>query len=366
MKRILVCFLVVSLFLAPMSALAETPLPVGTWELFDGALFFSLAADVALDVETAVAFTLAWPDIAQGAVLLTGTLLSEDQFHWLWPEQPVGIPLFPEPLASVETAEGKTPVLTKFELDGEWFYNAEGTLCYDAGEGYRVLTVDEVFAALNGASAQSEESKKVYFTFDDAPSKYTMELLAALDALDIKATFFVVGNYVKTRPLFLRAIYDCGHVIGNHSNSHNQDTLKSSTSSCIADFQKCQTRVNEALGFDYPMTVARVPYGSSTISSLSKRALEALGYLWLDWNALNGDAEAGIDSYEEAYDYAIRTASRCSGDVVLLMHDGKQRTINMLPELAQYFRDNGYEFAVVSTDIDESIPGVRMGFPAAE
>ena len=36
----------------------------------------------------------------------------------------------------------------------------------------------------------------------------------------------------------------------------------------------------------------------------------------------------------------------------------------MLPDLVQYFRENGYEFAVVTTDITEKIDGVRMGFPA--
>ncbi len=366
MKRIFIFLLALFVCIAPLCASAETgtPLPSGTWEQFGGALFFALSSDITLDVESAVAFGLTWPDVLEGATLRKGTLLSEEQFLWLWPQLPVGLALSSEPGASVES-EGKTPVLTKFKLTGEWYYNDAGVLCYDAGEGYRTLTVDEVFAALDGSSAQrAENQKKVYFTFDDAPSKYTMELLSALDALDVKATFFVVGAYVKAHPVFLRAIYDFGHVIGNHSYSHNQSTLQESTASCIADFKKCQNRVNEALGFEYPMTVARVPYGSSTLSAQSKRALESLGYLWIDWNALNGDAEAGIDTYDEAYEYAIDTASHCSGDVVLLMHDGKQKTINMLPDLVQYFRENGYEFAVVTTDITEKIDGVRMGFPA--
>ena len=168
---------------------------------------------------------------------------------------------------------------------------------------------------------------------------------------------------MKKYPVFLRAIYDQGHIIGNHSYSHDQTILKESVSSAIADFKKCQNRVNAALGFDYPMTVARVPYGSSTLSAEARRQLQKLGYLWIDWNALNGDAEKGIDSYEESYDYAIRTAERCPGDVVMLMHDGKKRTIEMLGELAEYFRENGYEFAVIMTDITEKIDGVRMGFP---
>lgn len=351
MKRALSCLLVL-IVLFSCAAFAEEAAPAGFWQDTGDAHLFTLEADYLLSDAQVAAFDAQWPDVlANGPLLPAGTLLTEGQAN---------------ALGAFFAAAPKQAAIERFQLDGEWYYGDDGVLYYNPGEGCAIMTVDEVFAALNGETAQGAENterKKVYFSFDDSPSRYTMELLAELDRLDIRATFFVVGAYVKKYPVFLRAIYDQGHVIGNHSYSHDQTILKESVSSAIADFKKCQNRVNAALGFDYPMTVARVPYGSSTLSAEARRQLQKLGYLWIDWNALNGDAEKGIDSYEESYDYAIRTAERCSGDVVMLMHDGKKRTIEMLGELAEYFRENGYEFAVITTDITEKIDGVRMGFP---
>lgn len=351
MKRALSCLLVLMVVFS-CAAFAEEAAPAGFWQDTGDARLFTLEAEYLLSDAQVAVFSAQWPDVlANGPLLTAGTLLTENQAN---------------ALGVFFAAVPKQAVIERFHLDGEWYYGDDGVLYYNPGEGCAIMTVDEVFAALSGEdapSAANAESRKVYFTFDDSPSKYTIELLAELDRLEIPATFFVVGAYVKKYPVFLRAIYEQGHVIGNHSYSHDQAILKESVSSAMADFKKCQSRVNTALGFDYPMTVARVPYGSSTLSAEARRQLQKQGYLWIDWNALNGDAEKGIDSYEESYNYAIRTAENCSGDVVMLMHDGKKRTIEMLENLANYFRENGYEFAVVTTDITEKIDGVRMGFP---
>ena len=364
MKRFAIVFLVFCLAL-PACVYAQEQPPTGLWVEADGSWVFQLLADYSLPEETAAAFATQFPGMLSGTTLPAGIVLSQQQLLVAFPEY-VGLLNPPEDAvqAALESSL-ETPPIEAFALDGEWYYGEDDILYYDAGEGYRALTVDEVFAMLNGSEEEKTgENKKVYFTFDDAPSKYTMELLATLDSLGVTATFFVVGAYVQSMPVFLRAIYEQGHVIGNHSFSHDQSILSESVDACLLDFKKCQNRVNEALGFEYPMSVLRVPYGSSTISYESQAALQAQGYLWIDWNALNGDAEAGIDSDEESYDYAISTASRCSGDVVLLMHDGKKRTIRTLPALVEYFRENGYTFDVISTEIAEKIPGVRMGFPS--
>lgn len=66
-------------------------------------------------------------------------------------------------------------------------------------------------------------SKKIIaLTFDDGPNEpYTSEIVDYLDSQDIKATFFQVGKAVKQEPKLTKRMYDTGHVIGNHSQSHS-------------------------------------------------------------------------------------------------------------------------------------------------
>ena len=60
----------------------------------------------------------------------------------------------------------------------------------------------------------------VALTFDDGPSPYTPQVLAILKKYHIKATFFVVGTNAKKYPEYVKAIYDQGHVVASHSQTH--------------------------------------------------------------------------------------------------------------------------------------------------
>src|SRR5262249_57521853 len=58
-------------------------------------------------------------------------------------------------------------------------------------------------------------------TFDDGPNDpHTLHLLDLLAQHRAKATFFLIGKYVRQRPKIARAIHDAGHSIGNHTYNH--------------------------------------------------------------------------------------------------------------------------------------------------
>lgn len=52
-------------------------------------------------------------------------------------------------------------------------------------------------------------------TFDDGPSPYTPKLLAYLESIDTKATFFVVGSRVISRPEIVQTELMLGHEVCN-------------------------------------------------------------------------------------------------------------------------------------------------------
>ena len=72
--------------------------------------------------------------------------------------------------------------------------------------------------------------KAVSITFDDGPDPVTTELLLnLLDQHGVKATFFVVGKKAAAHPQLIKKILKMGHLLGNHSYSHdNFCMLKSS------------------------------------------------------------------------------------------------------------------------------------------
>ncbi len=246
-----------------------------------------------------------------------------------------------------------------------------------------ILTIEQLYALYPGAEAllapplmypvrqqpmaeagvTVPASEKIfYLTIDDTPSETTPEMLALLDSLGIKATFFIVGGRARQYPEYVRAIYDAGHVIANHSYSHDAKILSSSASACLADFRKCEKAVADALGFPLEMPILRIPYGASTVPVSYRTKLQENGYMWIDWNALNGDTESTIKSDKAALERAYSTAVRYDGAVVMLVHDGKDRTLRTMEEMIAHFSEKGYTFGVLQTNI-ERIPGARMGFP---
>ena len=65
------------------------------------------------------------------------------------------------------------------------------------------------------------EEKKIYLTFDAGfENGYTPTILDVLKKNDVKAVFFLVGNYIKTSPDLVKRMEAEGHIVGNHTFSH--------------------------------------------------------------------------------------------------------------------------------------------------
>jgi peptidoglycan-N-acetylglucosamine deacetylase len=64
------------------------------------------------------------------------------------------------------------------------------------------------------------DAHTIALTFDDGPAGHTPEVLDALKAHNVRATFFVVGNSAKTHHATLARIANEGHLLANHSTTH--------------------------------------------------------------------------------------------------------------------------------------------------
>src|SRR6202166_567745 len=62
------------------------------------------------------------------------------------------------------------------------------------------------------------ESKQLALTYDDGPNDpHTFRLLEVLAKHNVKATFFLIGRFVKQRPGIARGFIPAGQVVGNHT-----------------------------------------------------------------------------------------------------------------------------------------------------
>lgn len=189
--------------------------------------------------------------------------------------------------------------------------------------------------------------KIVYLTFDDGPSKsITPEILDILAENDIKATFFVLGKSAEAHPEIIKQQIKDGHVLGNHTYSHRYKYIYDSRKNFIDEVKKTDQILKEILGQDYSTHLFRFPGGSfENFKQPMKEELEENGYKYIDWNALNGDAEIKNPTSEWLIN-RVKETSKGKEKIVILMHDSetKQMTLKSLPAVIKYFKSLGYEF----------------------
>ncbi|WP_291578406.1 polysaccharide deacetylase family protein [Clostridium sp. UBA6640] len=201
--------------------------------------------------------------------------------------------------------------------------------------------------------ANIPNKKVAYLTFDDGPSKNTIEILDTLKKYDIKATFFVNGREDEfSHKVYERMIKE-GHTLGNHTYSHDYSYVYSDMNSFIEDFDKLQKLIKSK--YNYEMKIARFPGGSNnTISEnyhynimtdLSKFLIIS-EYTYFDWNIDSNDATAIASSR----DYIINSVLENSKDInsaIILMHDNimKTTTAEALPYIIDGLINQGYEFS---------------------
>ena len=196
-------------------------------------------------------------------------------------------------------------------------------------------------------SVYNQPEKIAYLTFDDGPTaNITPQILDILKEKNVKATFFVLGvNVVKNPDIAKRAVAE-GHVLANHSYSHDYKKIYNGTESFLEDLKKTEAVILETVGEEGFVKVYRFPGGSfEAKKNPQKDALHEVGYYYLDWNTLNGDAEGHNIPAKTLVDN-VRTRTQGKRNAVILLHDAatKQTTVDSLAEIIDYLTSEGYTF----------------------
>jgi peptidoglycan/xylan/chitin deacetylase (PgdA/CDA1 family) len=90
--------------------------------------------------------------------------------------------------------------------------------------------------------------QEIALTFDDGPNDpYTLRLLDLLARYQVRATFFLVGNFVRSRPQIARALCEDGHLLGNHTMSH-PSLLWERPARVREELASCNAAIEDATG----------------------------------------------------------------------------------------------------------------------
>ncbi len=184
----------------------------------------------------------------------------------------------------------------------------------------------------------STKQKQIALTFDDGPHPtFTPRILAILRKYNVKATFFVVGTQVEKYPDLVRAEVNEGHSVGNHTYHHV--SLPKIPQEYIADeIKACGDVIRVATG--KAPRLFRPPGGEYNLETAE--AASVLGYTMVLWTDDPGDyASPGASVI------LSRTLKKAGNGGIILIHDGIEQTITILPQLIETLQKQGYRFVTV-------------------
>jgi peptidoglycan/xylan/chitin deacetylase (PgdA/CDA1 family) len=205
-------------------------------------------------------------------------------------------------------------------------------------------------------------TNQLALTFDDGPNDpHTLRLLEILAKHNVRATFFLIGRYVKQRPDIARELARAGHVVGNHTFSH-PNLIFAAARQTRMQLQDCEQALSDAVGEH--SRLFRPPFGGRRPSTL--RIVRGMGLEPVMWNVTGGDWKGKPAEYVER-----RVRQRIRGGDVILLHDGghaalgadRSQTVIATDRLITRYKAEGYEFVTVPDMMEKQAVSSQPAVP---
>lgn len=187
--------------------------------------------------------------------------------------------------------------------------------------------------------AVATDEKKIAITFDAAwTNQDTDELIEILGKHNAKATFFIVGDWAKNFPESVKAFYDAGHTIANHSDTHKAFS-KCSKQEIKEEIVNCNEKLEGIIG--EKVTLLRAPSGDYTNQSIE--VANSLKMYTLQWDV------DSLDYTKISVDEIVnRVVSRVQNGSIVLFHNGVENTAPALDIILTELEKQGYSFVSVN------------------
>ena len=184
--------------------------------------------------------------------------------------------------------------------------------------------------------------KKVALTFDDGPDDNVIPILDMLAKADGKATFFFIGKNVAKQPEVAKKVITAGCEIGNHSYNHPWFNTPTYTAAdkVREELVKTQQVIKDMTGFT--PVLYRSPYFKYT---------DTLFAVLDELQLTTVDASVGAADWEKTATRAQvfeRVTTKVSPGSIVVLHSYAPCTLQALPDIIKFLKDNGYEMVTVS------------------
>jgi peptidoglycan-N-acetylglucosamine deacetylase len=210
-----------------------------------------------------------------------------------------------------------------------------------------------------------EGKKVIALTFDDGPWPQTTEnILATLTKENVKATFFVIGQPLKSFPEISKKVVAAGHEMANHTQHHWYHRMDS----IVAQREIEDTNKMLLEDINVKTSYFRPPGGVLT-NGLVAYSMQRNDTV-LMWSADSGDSNPRRPSAESIIKTVV---SQATPGGIVLMHDGggnHENTAKALPEIIRQLRAQGYSFATITELLEmgtlspEGLTSARKAAPA--
>lgn len=176
---------------------------------------------------------------------------------------------------------------------------------------------------------------KICLTFDEGyENGYTAQILDTLKEKSVKAVFFVTYDYCLRSPELVKRMIDEGHIVGNHTKTH-PSMPELSAEQMKDEVQFLHEYVSE--NFGYEMKLFRFPKGEFSEQALE--VLKNLGYTSLFWSFAYSDWDTENQPDPTA---ALEKIEKSTHSGIYLLHAVSRTNAEILPELLDYWQENGY------------------------
>lgn len=165
---------------------------------------------------------------------------------------------------------------------------------------------------------------EIALTYDDGPgANDTLRLLDVLARHEVRATFFMIGRFVRQYPQIARAVAAAGHLIGNHTMTH--PLLVTRPLDVIErEICDCNAAIEDVLGME--VRWFRPPHGGRRRVIL--RLVEELGMQTVLWNAMGYDWKPTTAGAVERHVLRSFWRNQLLGRATnVLLHDSSQSDI---------------------------------------
>ena len=201
----------------------------------------------------------------------------------------------------------------------------------------------DVLKKYDAAYVGNTEEKVLYLTFDAGyENGYTETILDILKKHDVKAAFFLVGNYLQKNADLVRRMVEEGHVVGNHTMTHPDMSAITDKEAFQKELTDLENLFREITGKELPKFY-RPPQGIYSEDNL--KLAKELGYKTVFWSLAYKDWE---NNNQPTADYAFaKLLPRTHNGAIILLHSTSKTNAEVLDELLTRWKADGYRFETI-------------------